>query len=458
MPHSTWKETRPGRWERPLSSLEKFNLINRNVEKALDRDNWVKTAVTKLEFDPKLGDPVEALKNAWKQVRWSYPEIAAFPYNGQYIYRTGTPEQVALWVSATFVVEEDLSVDDVFGHIPRNEQMMCYYFRRTSEVMIRSPHYRLDARGAVFCLDLLVRSLTNEEPELKWGACAKNLSPTVDKELDIPYEYTPEIQEFAEARLATLKPRHPLIGLTPSARSCLPGATKRRMFKYTKGEMCVLGAGMASNGWSITDTLQAAVITACTRLSPPTQNMSYIASFHSDLRHLIPENSRTKNAPIVSTSVINTEIIVTPTTKLKEHHEQLGPVYQAGYAPYVESTACYLEKLATSQYPNGREPFGSEAAGELQPRLSSLGVVEDKILVKKIDGVVEVKDFWLGVETLTKKMMVHTWIFEGEGVFSVSYNESFWDDEYVADFVEAMKSSLLEVSLIDSRKQSWIGN
>jgi hypothetical protein len=447
MPHATWKETRPGRWERPLSCLEKFNLINRNVEKALDRDNWVKTAVAKVAFDPSFSNPVEALKTAWKQVRWSYPEVAAFPYNGQYIYRTGSPEQVALWVSATFVVEDDLTVEDVFGRIPRNEQMMCYYFRRTSEIMIRSPHYRLDARGAVVCLDLLIRSLADRNPNLPWGACAKNLSPTVDNELDIPYEYTPEIEKFAEARLATLKPGYKLIGLTPSIKTRLPGATKRRMFKYTHAEMRALGAGMAAEGWSIVDTLQAAVITACTRLSPPSENMSYIASFHSDLRHLIPDTSRTKNAPIVSTSVINTEVVVSPTSKMRDHHAQLGPVYQAGYAPYVQSTACYLEKLAARQYPNGREPFGSEAAGELQPRLSSLGVIENQLLIKKIDGVVEVQDFWLGVETLTKKMMVHTWIFEGQGVFSISYNESFWDESYIDQFVDAMKGSLLEVAV-----------
>ena len=75
----TWRQTRPGRYERPLSHLEKIALVNRNVNKALDRDNWAKTAVAKLEFDPKLGDPETALRIAWKQVRYNYPEIAAFP-------------------------------------------------------------------------------------------------------------------------------------------------------------------------------------------------------------------------------------------------------------------------------------------------------------------------------------------------------------------------------------------
>lgn len=140
MPHPTWTQTRPGRWERPLTSLEKFNTIDRNVEKALDRDNWVQTVVAQLEFAPQLGDPVEALKSAWKQLRFHHPEVAAVPYNGQYIYRTGTPESVEMWVAATFVVEDHLSVDQMYGNMPRNEQMMCYFIRSSSEVMVsKSP-------------------------------------------------------------------------------------------------------------------------------------------------------------------------------------------------------------------------------------------------------------------------------------------------------------------------------
>ncbi|PVH93475.1 hypothetical protein DM02DRAFT_223767 [Periconia macrospinosa] len=447
MPILTWNETRPGRWERPLSSLEKFNLINRNVEKALDRDNWVKTVVAKLQFDPSLGDPADALKNAWKQVRFHHPEVAAVPYNGQYIYRTSTADQLDLWVSATFVVEDDLTVDDLYGNIPRNEQMMCYFLRKTSEVMIRSPHYRLDARGAIFCLDLLIKSLGKPNEKLEWGTCAKNLSHTVDEVLDIPYEYTPEIRKAAEARLEDLKPKYPLIGLTPKMKSRMPGATRRRLFKYTTPELRELSMGFKKLGWDGQVTIHAALITTCVVLSPPDQKRSYLASYHSDLRRLIPERSRTKKAPIVSTTIINKEIVVSSSTLLKDVYAQLAHVYDDVDGNFVKSQACYLEKLAALLYPNGREPFGSEVDGQLQPRLSSFGVVEDKLLVPKIDGVVELKDFWVGVETFTKKIMVHTWMYNNEGFFHVSYNENFWDEAYMDRFVDTLNGVLMEVRI-----------
>lgn len=435
------KETRPGRWERPQSCLEKFNLLNRNVGKALDRDQWAKTAVAKVEFDPKLGDPEEALKSAWKQVRYNYPEVAAFPYDGNYMYRIGNPEQVQLWVSATFVVERNSTIDELFGHLPRNEQMMCYYLPDTSEILVRSPHYRLDARGAIFILNYLIKSLANPEPILIFGGCADNLSPSIDDALTIPYEYTPKIEEAATQRLASLTPHNPLIELTPTAKSHLPGATKRRFLKFSDAETKAILKGVKSAGMNQTAAMHAALITAVTRIAPPSEVQSYMASFHCDLRYLIPKSSKTKAAPTTCTSLITTEVEVSPTTELNSYYKQLAPVYATGYAPYIESTACFHEKLAKATYPDGKSVGGED--GDAQPRLGPLGVIDDQ-LTKQVKGVVKVKDFWLGGETLTKRKMVHNWIWEDQMVFSCCYNENFWEDEFVEGLLGTIREVLME--------------
>ncbi|KAJ4300012.1 hypothetical protein N0V90_005260 [Kalmusia sp. IMI 367209] len=431
----SWKETRPGRYERPQSCLEKMNLLNRNVDKALDRDNWAKTAVAKVEFDPKLGDPEQALKSAWKQVRYNYPEVAAFPYDGIYMYRIGNPEQIQLWVSATFVVERDSTVDQLFGHLPRNEQMMCYYLPETSEILVRSPHYRLDARGAIFILNYLIKSLANPEPVLIFGGCANNLSPSIDNALNIAYEYDAKTEEAAERRLASLKPHNPLIELTPTVKKNLAGATRRRFIKFSEAETKSIIKGAKSS------VLHAALIAAVVRLAPPSEVQSYMASFHCDLRYLIPKNSKTKTAPTTCTSLITTEVEVSPSTDLKAYYGQLAPVYANGYAPFLESTACYHEKLAKAMYADGK---GSGSAdGQAQPRLGPLGVIDEQ-LTKHVKGVVRVKEFWLGGETLTKRKMVHHWIWEDQMVFSCCYNESFWEDEFVERLLETIKEVLME--------------
>lgn len=441
MSNMQWKETRPGRWERPLSCLEKINLVNRNVGKAMDRDNWAKTAVAKLQFSPNLGSPEAALRIAWKQVRYNYPEIAAFPYNDIYMYRIGNPDQVSLWVSATFSVVEDATVDHLLGHIPRNEQMMCYYLPKTSEVMVRSPHYRLDARGAIFCLNYLIECLANLNPVLVFGGCAKNLSPSIEEALDIPASATPAIEAAASKRFEKLTPHNPSLELTPTVKSNLPGATKRRFITFTKGETKAIIAGCAQARMDVTTALHAALVDAVVKFAPPNEVKSFMASFHCDLRFLISKPVSTKVAPTSCTSVITTEVEVSPSTDFKSYYAQLAPVYATGYRPYLESTACFHEKL-TATFNKGKST--DEADGQPQPRFGSLGNLDDKLCKEIKGGLVRVKDFWIGGEMLTKRKMVHTWIFEECMVFSCCYNESFWEDEFVERFLGAIKDTLIE--------------
>jgi hypothetical protein len=447
----SWKETRPGRWERPQSCLEKINLLNRNVPKALDRDNWAKTAVAKLEFSPALGDPVAALKTAWKQVRYNYPEIAAFPYNGIYMYRIGNPDQVSLWVSATFSVVENTTVDALLGHIPRNEQMMCYFLSDTSEILVRSPHYRLDARGAIFCLQDLVQSLQDVNPVLIFGGCAKNLSPSIDDALDIPAKATPEIEAAVKRRLAAMESHKPPLELTPTVTSSLPGVTQRVFVKLSKSETRAVTSSCASASLDLRAALHAALINAVATLAPPSEAKSFMASFHSDLRSLITKNVTTKRAPTSCTSVITTEVDVSPTTTFRSYYSQLAPVYAAGYAPLLRSTGVFHERLAELKFAKGN--VIGETEGQLQPRFASLGVVDEQLMKDVGNGLVKVKDFWVGTETLTMRMMVHTWIWDNQMVFSVCYNKSYWEEAFVKKLLGAILDTLtVELALGGSLK------
>ncbi|KAF2017534.1 hypothetical protein BU24DRAFT_152193 [Aaosphaeria arxii CBS 175.79] len=440
----TWKETRPGRWERPLSSLEKINLVNRNVDKALDRDQWAKTAAAKLTFDPSIGDPETALRIAWKQVRYNYPEIAAFPYQDTYMYRIGNPDQVALWVSATFSTCPNTTVDHLLGHIPRNEQMGLYWLPDSSEVLIRSPHYRLDGRGAIFCLDYLVESLSNLDPVLVFGGCAKNLSPSIDDALDIPLQATPRIEQAAEKRLATLKPRHPPLFMKDTPKSRLPGVTRRNFIKLSIKESRAVIKGCSSSSMDLTTALHAALITAVTKVCPPTEVQSFMASFHCDLRFLIRKPVSTRTAPTSCTSVLTTEVEVSPQTDFKSYYSQLAPVYATGYGPYLESTACYHEKLIQTHYSKSKTAGAAHPPdSDPQPRFGPLGMIDHQ-LRKDVKNAVRVTDFWFGGETLTRRKMVHSWMWDGQIVYSCCWNDNYWTEDVVVDFLEKIKETLIE--------------
>jgi hypothetical protein len=83
----------------------------------------------------------------------------------------------------------------------------------------------------------------------------------------------------------------------------------------------------------------------------------------------------------------------------------------------------------------------------LQPRFAFLGEVDEQVSKNIGDGLVKVKDFWLGAETLTMRMMVHTWTWEGQLVLSVCFNESYWDRDQAASLLGGMQDALMEVAL-----------
>ncbi|KAH3951847.1 hypothetical protein HBH64_108900 [Parastagonospora nodorum] len=439
-----WRETRPGRWERPQSYLEKMNILTRNVPKAFGRDNWAKNAVAKLKFDPSVKDPAEYLRTAWIQVRYNHPEIAAFPHNGNYVYRIGDDVSIALWVSATFSVVEDKTVDELLGRIPRNEQMQCYYLSKTSEVLVWSPHYRVDARGAIFCLNHLIESIANLDFNLVFGGCAKNLTPSMESTLGLQNKPTPEIEAAVKKRMDALKPHRPVLDMTPTISSARPGYSQRYVIKMSSSETTEIISSCANANLAIDVVLHSALINSVAKMVPTTESRSFMASFHSNLRTLIPEGAAPKYSPISYTSVITTEVKVSPKTNFGSYYNELAPVYAKGYAPYLNSSSLFHERLAEELY--APESPKGETENQLQPRFAYLGTVDEQVAKRVGNGLVEVTDFWLGAETLTMRMMVHTWIWNGELNLSVTFNESYWDRATAATLLDGMRDTLIELA------------
>ncbi|KAL5121579.1 hypothetical protein ACEQ8H_000651 [Pleosporales sp. CAS-2024a] len=441
-----WRETRPGRWERPQSFLEKMNILTRNVPEAVGRDNWAKNAVAKLKFGPLVEDPAHYLRTAWKQVRYSHPEVAAFPYNGNYVYRVGDETSIALWVSATFSVAEDRTVDELLGRIPRNEQMQCYYLSKTGEVLIWSPHYRVDARGAIFCLNRLIEALANLDFDIVFGGCAKNLTPSMEATLDVHRSTpTPEVEAAVKKRMDSLKPHRPLLDMTPVVSSTKPGYTQRHVVKLSMDQTRQVMTACNSAPLDLDVVLHAALIDSVAKLVATTESRSFMASFHANLRNLIPQGSAApKCSPTSYTSIVTTEVKVSPKTNFGTYLDALAPVYARGYAPYLLSSRIFHERLAEALFLGPKSE--TQDQDQVHPRFAYLGVVDDQVTRHVGDGLVEVTDFWLGAETLTMRIMVHTWLWDGELRLSVTYNESFWDRATVVTLLHGMRDTLMDVA------------
>lgn len=56
----------------------------------------------------------------------------------------------------------------------------------------------------------------------------------------------------------------------------------------------------------------------------------------------------------------------------------------------------------------------------------------------------DVIDFWIGVEMLTRQMMVYVWTRGNKLKLSICYNESFYARDLVERFLESTKRELVE--------------
>ena len=75
----------------------------------------------------------------------------------------------------------------------------------------------------------------------------------------------------------------------------------------------------------------------------------------------------------------------------------------------------------------------SELPAPSEPMLSSIGVLDRYI--QPSYGKVAVRDFWVGVETVMPQLVCHLWTWQGRMRFCASYNETFYVESFVQDFL-----------------------
>ncbi len=89
------------------------------------------------------------------------------------------------------------------------------------------------------------------------------------------------------------------------------------------------------------------------------------------------------------------------------------------------------------------QPLPADMPESTEPQLQSMGVVET-YLERKYEGVLEITDFWLAVEMLTKNLALHVWTWRERLTLSISYNEHFYKEGFVQEFLRFLRDVLLK--------------
>ncbi|KAI1475848.1 hypothetical protein F4774DRAFT_395528 [Daldinia eschscholtzii] len=322
----------------------------------------------------------------------------------------------------------------------------CYWVPASSEVAIVSSHWRWDGRGLIMMLHsfmVLLGCSTTPSPTTQAvvGSEAANLVPTLDAVMGIPVTPNDEWVRKAEDLLAPFQDGSPAIGL-PIA-PALPRDTIRAETVFPKDVTTALREACRARRLRLTAALHASVVLETARYynqeeggAAKANQAKYKSWAAFDLRkYCLPSPDSSSHAP--SIRMVAFPLIADPAASW----ETLASKFQAYYAQSLvppDSEAIFV-----------RVPYVEKATAMLatappttEPNLSNLGVLEN--YVKERYGDFEVRNVALAVHMLSPQLYVHAWSWGGEMRVSICYNEAFYEERFVQEWLEAVKANLLK--------------
>ena len=438
-----WKETSEGCFERPFDSLETFYKTIKDGGKALNREHFAISAVVKVRLNPCIDDAAAALQHAWKTMRYDYPQIAAFGrLDNTYRYEVPDPIALDFWLSSTFKIEPvTATTADVYADCAPTELTTMHYFPHTSEVLFHSSHWRIDGIGVLYLLNGFFKAVASPR-SVRFGDEGKNLSLGLDEAAQVPTNITSASKKAAADLIAIFLDNIPSIGL-PTSVNTVPGRSRRCEIDLPEALTSAIVSRCRSYSLSVTSATHAAVVCVTAKIGNkeiPAQRYTSWAAF--DLRRHCPPPYNGSKYPV---SNFHTGI---PTTIIPSGFIENALQFETTYKRCFTGSAsenvfpflsCYVGKvraILTQDPPQGTTP-------PCEPNLSSLGMI-DEYMDAKFSDRVDVMDFWIGVEMLTRQLMVYVWTREKKMKLSICYNESFYARDFVERFLESTKREMVE--------------
>ncbi|KAE8549507.1 hypothetical protein EYB25_008029 [Talaromyces marneffei] len=447
----SWVEVSPGRWERPFGNNEKIPLVMSKLELVPGRENWYESSISKILIRESVGEPEQALRQAWKQVRFQFPEIAAYPSGDKYVYEVPqTEEEVTKWLSSTCSTVTT-TADELLTSLPPLNVMSVHWIPHTSEVVLTSSHFRLDGRAFMTLSNFICHALAQPK-QIDFGNEVSNLSPSFEVLAKIPQApYSPEIETAATQRLMAWGSSLPPVKIATSFSAGEKAAVSRRLTSvYSIEETSSMVKACKSNNLSVAVALTAGLVSACCELAEPApvdESRYFMAICAFDLR-------KYNSSPTTSTATISSTGNVYPITvtdgSFDSHAAQFKEIFQRGFDPYIESMSCFQEMMMNLV--NQSLPHDSPL--NWHPVLSSLGkadnIMESQFFNERGEVAVELEDFWVGMEIHQCQPQLFVWTLHGQLTMTACYNEAYWSPEGIQQLLDKIKQHVQQGLNLDS--------
>lgn len=438
---ASWKETSPGRFERPFDSIERFFLALARQSLPLNREHWALSFFAQFDLKASQGDTESALRHAWKTMRYDHPQIACIACEDIKIYEV--PDQLALdaWLDETFIVNTAFSTkDDLLASFRPCKKATLYYLPHTSEILIHTSHWRIDLIGAAAFLQNLFKAAA-EPRQIHFGDEGVNLSPSRDQAAGYgSLGYMGSVQAKQREEAATdlfMQLLVPSIGLPAQNLDLAPGHTRRLELVLDINTTSAIVLASKERGFTIATAFHAALIVALQEVAPlsPSTPSNYVTFGVFSVRQLLLPTSNDASAHPAAVYIMGLPLVLQLSTyidlalQLKQYYKQPLPpsansdVKKDIIVPYTCKTVDMIDQARPGEVPAPREPI-----------LSSTGIL-DKYL-KPMHGDITVRTFGMGLQMTTPQIGCHLWTWQGKMTLNASYNETFYDQGFVQRFLE----------------------
>ncbi|MCJ1244249.1 hypothetical protein MMC30_001447 [Trapelia coarctata] len=437
----SWKEVSPGRFERPFGFMEIFFRAIAAPRAPLKKEHLAISIVAQFHRRSSVEDTVTDLKNAWKTMRYDHPEIASFADGNNKVYEVADDATAESWISRTFMVEVVKTADDLFASFRPSEVATCYYLPQTSEIMIHTSHWRLDGVGALCLLHNFFTALAKPRG-ISFGTEAKNLSPSLDEAADFCMSTTADEDEAATRLVMEYIGNLPSIGL-PAELNEGPCGTRRVELVLSSDVTSSIVAACKVQDVTVTTAVHAAIVVATQQLAPAELSACNYTFWGSiNFRPYLMPPYDNSNAHPASVYMVGLPVTMVPSgfsenaSNFKQFYKRCKTPTESNFhgvmAPWIRKSTALLDEPAPPERPAATEPM-----------LSSVGVA-DRYLAGTFGDTVEVTNFWLGVEMLSKQIDCFLWTWQGRMSLHTCYNEQFYKADFVKQFSEKVKGVLLK--------------
>ncbi|KAH6605227.1 hypothetical protein Trco_006934 [Trichoderma cornu-damae] len=500
--NSNWRPSAAGVTSRPLDTLENFFKLLSDSGSPVNREHWAVSLALQISFRAPLKDPIPYMRRAWLLTGRLHPTLAGSvdadvdkstsqSSPGKPIL-TVHPFDGDAWLAKTFVVQGSKSIignggnggddaappaspaDDLFAAMLSTGTPTCHWLPETNELFIRSAHWRIDGVGMLMLahsfLSALASVLRNglDRDLDSYGSLVggRLLTRSLD---DLANAYLDEastpvhIQAAADGLVSDFVRGVPSIGLPtlPGSEAAVPGDSARQALRIDASTTAAIMWACRSRKISVSSAVHAAIVRATATYPQHPLAVSYATFFPVDMRRRLPTphdgpdyaaGMFSAGLPICVADVLG-DAKGSGRKSYDEVAQQLASAYAKDLsrlatasdgspvgmleviAPYVRRTT----KLFTRPLPPGLPQIQN-------PDMSSLGKVEAYIRRSYGDDGeqgLDVTDFWLGTQMLSRSVQCHVWGFRDELNIAGCFNVSFYEAQFVMEFLRKVECELL---------------